>query len=217
MHSRKHLLDFFLLWKIQINQNFIHDGFSPVLPWMCNIPHIKYNFIQQGCINLIKSDSKDIYNVKKRFYFNKCCSFELLFVKESWNKMYYSFHKKYEAAQLFSTLIINRNVSWALNQHIRLISEGSCDTEDWSNDAGNSAFFAGCLWWTSVMWGVCVCVWPTSLTVLSRVAIRTGAVVFVWSRVTAGAAIQTGLLRATGVQVYAMQNNSTNDPSWRIQ
>ncbi len=25
------------------------------------------------------------------------------------------------------------------NQHIRMISEGSCDTEDWSNDAENSA------------------------------------------------------------------------------
>jgi len=30
------------------------------------------------------------------------------------------------------------NVSWAANQHIRMISEGSCDTEDWSNDAENS-------------------------------------------------------------------------------
>ncbi len=36
-------------------------------------------------------------------------------------------------------LIIIRNVSWAANQHIRMISEGSCDTEDWSNDAENSA------------------------------------------------------------------------------
>jgi len=25
------------------------------------------------------------------------------------------------------------------NQHIRIISEGSCDTEDWNNDAENSA------------------------------------------------------------------------------
>jgi len=25
------------------------------------------------------------------------------------------------------------------NHHIRVISEGSCDTEDWSNDAGSSA------------------------------------------------------------------------------
>jgi len=30
--------------------------------------------------------------------------------------------------------IFKRNVSWAANQHIR-ISKGSCDTEDWSNDA----------------------------------------------------------------------------------
>ncbi len=32
---------------------------------------------------------------------------------------------------MFSTLIIIRNLSWAANQHIRMISEGSCDTEDW--------------------------------------------------------------------------------------
>ncbi len=33
----------------------------------------------------------------------------------------------------------NKNVSWSANHHIRLISEGSCDTEDWSNDAENTA------------------------------------------------------------------------------
>ncbi len=47
--------------------------------------------------------------------------------------MYRCLHKKYETAQLF------RNVSSASNQHIRMISEGSCDTEDWSNDAENTA------------------------------------------------------------------------------
>ncbi len=26
------------------------------------------------------------------------------------------------------------------NQHIRMVTEGSYDTEDWSNDAENSAF-----------------------------------------------------------------------------
>jgi len=36
-------------------------------------------------------------------------------------------------------MILLRNVSWAANHHIRLISEGSCDTEDWSNDARNLA------------------------------------------------------------------------------
>jgi len=32
------------------------------------------------------------------------------------------------------------NVSCTANQHIRLISEGSCDTEAWSNDAENAVF-----------------------------------------------------------------------------
>ncbi len=49
------------------------------------------------------------------------------------------FQQKYEAAQLFSTLMMIRNASWAANQDIRMISEGSCDTEDWRNDAENSA------------------------------------------------------------------------------
>ncbi len=55
----------------------------------------------------------------------------------------YQFPQNYSAAQLFSTLIIIRNVSWAANQYIRMISEGSCDTEDWSNDAENSALITG--------------------------------------------------------------------------
>ncbi len=38
--------------------------------------------------------------------------------------------QKYKAAQRFSTLKIIGNVSWAANQHIRMISEGSCDSED---------------------------------------------------------------------------------------
>ncbi len=36
--------------------------------------------------------------------------------------MYDRFHKN-KKQQLFSTLIIIRNVSWAANQHIRMISE----------------------------------------------------------------------------------------------
>ncbi len=43
-------------------------------------------------------------------------------------KMYHGFHKN-----------MKKHFSWAANQHIRMISEGSCDTEDWSNDAENSA------------------------------------------------------------------------------
>ncbi len=49
------------------------------------------------------------------------------------------FPQKYLAAQLFLKSILTRNVSWAANQHIIMISEGSCGIEVWSNDAENSA------------------------------------------------------------------------------
>ncbi len=49
--------------------------------------------------------------------------------------------QKYLAAQLFSTLILN--VSLAADQYIIMISEGSCDAEDWSNDAENTALITG--------------------------------------------------------------------------
>jgi len=42
-----------------------------------------------------------------------------------------------------SLMIIIGNVFWAANQHIRMISEVSFDTEDWSNDAENSALITG--------------------------------------------------------------------------
>ncbi len=72
-----------------------------------------------------------MFNVTKGFYF--------FFFSNSLETHLSHFPQKYEAAQLFSTLIIMRNASRAANQHIRMISEGSCDTEDWSNDAENAA------------------------------------------------------------------------------
>ncbi len=42
----------------------------------------------------------------------------------------FHFPQKYEA----STAVFN------IKKHIRMISEGSCDAEDWSNDAETTAF-----------------------------------------------------------------------------
>ncbi len=66
-------------------------------------------------------------------YFNTKFIFNFLLIRESYQRSQNITgpKNKYEAAQRFPTLIIN--------QHIRMISEGSCDTEDWSNDAENSA------------------------------------------------------------------------------
>ncbi len=37
----------------------------------------------------------------------------------------------------------NDNEKCFLNQYIRIISEGSCETEDWRNDAENSVLITG--------------------------------------------------------------------------
>jgi len=59
-----------------------------------------------------------------------------LFIKEYWKKKIISFHKKY----LSSTNVFDiDNNKKAVNQQITMISEGSCDTEDWRNNAENSA------------------------------------------------------------------------------
>ncbi len=39
------------------------------------------------------------------------------------------------------TLIIIKKCFFSSNQNIRMSSEGSCDTEDWSNDAENSDLY----------------------------------------------------------------------------
>jgi len=62
-----------------------------------------------------------------------------LLLKKHLLLLYLGFHKNIMQQKQFLTLIIKINVSWAPNQHIRMISDGLCDTEDWSNDAENSA------------------------------------------------------------------------------
>jgi len=58
--------------------------------------------------------------------------------------MKYNFEKK-KKKTLSTTLIIIMIYEFfgALKHHIRVISEGSCDTEDWRNDAEHSALITG--------------------------------------------------------------------------
>ncbi len=68
--------------------------------------------------------------------------FKFIFNRESSNKLYHGF-KKNEVSQLFLSLkIMKINAFWAANQYIWMISEGSRDTEDWNNDAENSALLS---------------------------------------------------------------------------
>ncbi len=65
-----------------------------------------------------------IYVVRKYFYFYFFLCIHLIILKK-----YRSFQKKKYLALII--LIIN--------QHFKIISKRSCDTEEWSNDAENSA------------------------------------------------------------------------------
>ncbi len=51
------------------------------------------------------------------------------------------FCKKINSITIFN--IDNKKCLLSSNQHIRMISEKSRDTEDWSNDAGNSVCITG--------------------------------------------------------------------------
>ncbi len=67
---------------------------------------------------------------------NECCSFALSILYPE-NKNVSLFSK--EIWRSTTAFDIDNNVSWASNQYIIMISEGSWDTEDWSNDAEKSA------------------------------------------------------------------------------
>ncbi len=64
--------------------------------------------------------------------------FNFLLIKESKKKVTGS---KKNIKQHNSFTIVNQHIRSAtliIIQHFRMISEGSCDTEDWSNDAENT-------------------------------------------------------------------------------
>jgi len=62
---------------------------------------------------------------KKSYFSNKCYIHQQIL-----NKNVSLFPQK-----LFAAKVLRRNFSLAANRCIKMISEGSCDTEDWSNDA----------------------------------------------------------------------------------
>ncbi len=130
-----------IFWKISRTKNQVVERKIKTLPFKSLklvrffLKKLIFSFSKHA-LNWLKVTVKT-FIINKISLSNKCCSFELSIHQKILKQNVSLF--PHEAAQLFSTLIIIRNVSWAANQHIRMISEGSCDTEDWSNDAENSA------------------------------------------------------------------------------
>ncbi len=74
------------------------------------------------------NNKKKILYMLQFLFFYKCCSSK----------------NPNESKILSSTNVFNidDNIYWAHNRYIRMISDGSCDTENWSNDAENSALLS---------------------------------------------------------------------------
>ncbi len=52
--------------------------------------------------------------------------------------MHHSFHKKILRITTFLNIDYNK-IAWAPHQQIKMIWDGWCDTEDWTNDCWNFA------------------------------------------------------------------------------
>ncbi len=113
-----------IILKIMFNEDFFFQSADYNEVWGQFFRFFKeiLTFIQQGCIKLLIIDSTCIFWWYKIFCFKQMLFFWTFYSSKNPGKKIYQFPQKYEAAQLFSTLIII-NVSWAANQHIRMISE----------------------------------------------------------------------------------------------
>ncbi len=104
---------------------------------MFNKKNLLKHLLSKDALNRSKVTIKDMYNCCKRFLFQiNAVLLNFLLIYESWKIKCITVYTKYCAARLFSTSIIIRNVSWAANYNDFW---RSCDTEDWNNDAENTA------------------------------------------------------------------------------
>ncbi len=74
----------------------------------------------------MKSHSKDIYNISKDLYFKQMQIFELSILNNSEKCIMIS--SKISSSTTVFNIDNNKKCFFSPNQHIRMISEGSCDT-----------------------------------------------------------------------------------------
>ncbi len=107
-----------LRWSMKLSGNVVTVIFNVLSAFKLTAKHTWYTLPFKRLVSLF---------VRFSFFFQQEYWYAIIYVIISTKK------------NLFLTLIIIRHIYWAANQHIRMISEESCDTEDWSNDAENSA------------------------------------------------------------------------------
>ncbi len=129
------------IFSMHAHLNCIHTILCPSY-WKC---HVTYNTVQTFGVKL-----KYFYLARINWIDQNCLLINLIYpcimLNIVSNKCFWTFHslnkktglpQKYKAcSKPFSAfiIIIIRKASWAANHHVRIISERSCDTEDWSNE-----------------------------------------------------------------------------------
>ncbi len=99
-----------------------------------------YIFIHQGHIKLIKRASTDIYKCNKRFLFQiNAVLLNFLFICESWKIKSITVSTKILCSTTVSNIDNNQKYFLSSKSAYYYDFWRSCDTEDWSNDAENSA------------------------------------------------------------------------------
>ncbi len=87
--------------------------------------------------NYTKNSNLNLFSISNLNWFQINGSFDISIHQRVLNKTkMITVSTTLSSTTVFKT---TRNVSWAANQLIKMISEGSRDTEDWSNNAENAA------------------------------------------------------------------------------
>ncbi len=118
------LLDFSLLSScmlcIQYNFWFIIREYPSIRP---SVRHLSIVISIHPSIHPFIHPTVNIFTMLPKLVCLQCFS-----IFPCKNKCKFYFHKK----------ILSSINAWAANQHIRMISEASCDNKEWSNDAENT-------------------------------------------------------------------------------
>ncbi len=118
-----------------IRSSFIEDARDDLLLFYW---YVRYLFLKLTNLNGLKI--QECKKKKKLSNTNKCCSLNFIIIKNS--KYYQNKCVPVSTKILRSITVLNivRNVSCASNKYIRMVSEWSCDTKYWRNDAENLEF-----------------------------------------------------------------------------
>ncbi len=157
---------YILLYNCSLNFSIFNMYYLPVLNIHSNVLFLLVLF-SKDTFNWSKMTVNTFIIVQKISISNKCCSFKLLIHRRI------RFTQKHSAAQLFSTLIIIRNINWALNQHITdsrlILPTGRTFSVGCTNTLFGHIFLLYNIWLINAFWWTFIIVYSFIVTKLFNI------------------------------------------------